>query len=106
MICQEIEKSYLPRELKTDADWQEWQAENLAAAILMPLEPFRELCKYYFRMLGMERHYLYDDISDLLTKNYLVQNMSNVFTVSNRAAELRMTQLNILRSKRKTQLRQ
>jgi len=83
-------KRYEP---KTDSDWEEWQADALASALLMPLRPFRALadrlvCK------GGRRH-----LSDRVDGEYIecVEEVADTFTVSKTAAEIRLKQLGYIR---------
>lgn len=78
---------------KTDGDWMEWQADALAAALLMPKEPFTYTCYTAFRREGynripyrpVSRQEFYDILSYL----------SETFGVSKQAAGIRMKNLGI-----------
>ncbi len=93
IACRSESIGQAKHKLNTDHDWEEWQADSLAAAILMPLRPF-------FTFVG-----------ELLSnhgKQYFVENeraecfevigkVANQFMVSKQAAQIRMKQLGYIR---------
>lgn len=78
----------------TDEEWEEWQANNLAAALLMPKEMF--LLAFYdtLRKYGIKTDYLCWDNSVLVMN--IVDEIKYIFNVSRRAVELRMIRLGVL----------
>jgi len=90
-----IEKKY--HQLKTDEDWEEWQADSLAAALLMPLVPFRWTAGRLVQKCG--RRYLTDKVN----REYIeiVEEVANEFKVSKTAAEIRMKQLGFIRKEQR-----
>lgn len=80
---------------KTENDEEEWQANSLAAALLMPKIPFMEYALNEIqRIYGEETDYLIDDQSE----DYViaVENIAGMFNVSRQAAEIRLEQLDLL----------
>ncbi|MCI8319382.1 MAG: ImmA/IrrE family metallo-endopeptidase [Lachnospiraceae bacterium] len=79
----------------TDEVWKEWQANNLAAALLMPKDTF--LLAFYD---VMRRQSIYGDI--LLRKHgrarvtAVVDEMKQIFQVPGKAVELRLVRFNLL----------
>lgn len=80
---------------KTENDEEEWQANSLAAALLMPKIPFIEYALNEIqRIFGEEADFLIDDQSE----DYViaVENIASMFNVSRQAAEIRLEQLGLL----------
>lgn len=78
-----------PRVAKTDDEWAEWQADNLAAALLMPKTTFiyaarQILCKYGFEEL------LLISGKDVNKGMQVVRELADIFQVSMRAVRIRM----------------
>lgn len=79
----------------TDEDWEEWQANNLAAALLMPKEMFLQTFYDMMRKYGLRSDVLYWNHGSALTLN-VIDDIKHVFNVSRRAVELRMIRLGLL----------
>lgn len=81
--------SYSLRDLKTREDWNEWQANALGAAILMPQNEI-DLAMWYFsggkKLMNYEGRFAY---RDRMTLNMLCQNLG----VSKSAAIIRLRHL-------------
>ena len=88
----DLEKRF--QRIFTDSDREEWQANSLAAAILMPENVFRDaaldskLANHVVK--GKINFTDEDDYKDFL--NYL----SDIFEVSRQAAEIRLEQLEMI----------
>ena len=81
----------------TESDEEEWQANSLAAALLMPKLPFIEYSiNEIQRVFGEDFGYLIDDQSDEYIA--VVENIASVFNVSRQAAEIRLEQLDLLQT--------
>ena len=81
-----------------DLDWMEWQADNLAAAILMPKEMFIEAFKSAMLDHGFGiQNYLIKD-KDITRSKSVIKELSNVFQVSNRAIQLRLLRYDLIRT--------
>lgn len=82
------EKVYIPRNAD---EWIEWQADNIAAAVLMPKEPFKlkakELIDMYTSIYGFEGE---------LLKTCVIDTLADKFQVSKQAAGIRLEALKIL----------
>lgn len=80
----------------TDEDWEEWQANNLAAALLMPKYPFLEAFYDVARYHGLR-----DDVltweDNLDRSNAIIEDLKKIFNVSRRAAELRMVRCGVIK---------
>lgn len=78
-----------PKEAKSDDEWSEWQADNLAAALLMPRDTFlcaarKTLRKYGFHDLRLVSG---QDVSRGMS---VVKEIADIFQVSMRAVRIRM----------------
>lgn len=83
----------------TDEDWEEWQANNLAAALLMPKHPFLEAFYEVARHHGL--HYdvlIWEDNID--RSNAIIEDLKKIFNVSERATELRMIRCGIMKQQK------
>ena len=84
-------------ELKTDEDFEEWQADTLAAALLMPLIPFRWAAKRLIQKCG--RLYLTDRVNYEYIE--IIEEIAEEFKVSKTAAEIRLKQLGFIRKEQR-----
>lgn len=78
-----------PKEAKTDDEWAEWQADNLAAALLMPRDTFllaarKSLIKHGFTSLQLISGQNID------RGKQVVSELADTFQVSMRAVRIRM----------------
>ena len=83
---------------KTAADWVEWQADYMAAALLMPQKVFCDYARSIIRSFGVPRGYL--TVSSYTNKRQAFEIISKVaerFYVSYRAAQIRMIKLGLIR---------
>jgi Zn-dependent peptidase ImmA (M78 family) len=80
-----IGKAFSLRELKTMEDWREWQANAMAAALLMP-------AKYLALLLGHRRLAIYGNRMNIPDKLALA-NLSNKLSVSQTAMSFRLKEL-------------
>lgn len=76
---------------------EEWQADSLAAALLMPKNTFSEAVKYALRNQGNHRGYLIPKQDDRIAKRVIAE-VANVFDVSFRAAQIRMIHLGFVKA--------
>lgn len=82
---------------KTDSEWREWQADKLAAALLMPKGPFIDYFRYIISSLGARKDYLsMKNRTDVLIYTRIISHIADTFKVSRTAAEIRMKNLNLL----------
>ena len=96
VACRSANIERKQHDLISDSDWEEWQADTLAAALLMPLAPFklfanRLICKG-------RRQYLPEKV----TSEYIeiVEEIADKFTVSKQAAEIRLKHLGMIKKER------
>lgn len=82
----------------TEEDWEEWQADCLAAALLMPKETFLEACRGAIRSCENTRGYLVSGTDDF-TERKVISEVAHIFDVSFRAAKIRMNHFGLLRSR-------
>ncbi len=80
--------------LQSDNDWAEWQADSLAAALLMPREPFMEAARDELG-LGLS---CYRGRMDSLQYFESLARIAKQFQVSKNAACIRLKQLGLIRS--------
>lgn len=89
------EKAYKP---KTPEDWMEWQADSLAAAILMPAEMFRQKAnelKSNHKIGKKLNDYMWLGFSPEIIKDFIIDELATAFQVSKQAAEIRVKTLEI-----------
>lgn len=83
---------------KTPEDWMEWQADNLAAAILMPAEMFRKKAielKSSYKVGRPLNNNMWLGFSPEIIVDFIISDLSNAFQVSKQAAEIRVKTLEI-----------
>lgn len=89
----DIERRY--RRLETENDIEEWQANSLAAAILMPKVAFKETSLEVIRQVyGRRITKLKKDDSEEYSN--VLQRVSSIYNVSLQATEIRLDQLDLL----------
>lgn len=96
----DIERS-TKRELVTDEDWMEWQADYMASTLLMPKLPFQKAVSKLFREAGIRNDYYEigtDDDYDLWAQ-ILPQFLADIFDVSVTAATIRLQNFDFIRYK-------
>lgn len=91
------EKVYKAR---TPEEWLEWQADNMAAAILMPAEMFRlkaeELKIKYKGKVGCKiNDFMWRGYSPTLITEFIIDDLAETFQVSRQAAKIRCNTLQI-----------
>lgn len=92
-LSKDIERRFAG--FKTENDEEEWQANSLAAALLMPKIPFMEYALTEIqRVFGEDVDCLIDDQSEEYVT--AVENIAGVFNVSRKAAEIRLEQFDLL----------
>ena len=80
----------------TDNDWEEWQADSLAAALLMPGDSFREAVETAMRHQGIRQRYLVKG-EKVYEANCVINEVANLFGVSRKATQIRMSQFCMIR---------
>lgn len=85
---------------RTDAEWREWQADRLAAAMLMPRDVFYDFARDELKKAGASRGYLVEGQSrDRQIFNDTITPIADRFRVSKRAAQIRMVHLNLIQTR-------
>lgn len=80
----------------TDEDWEEWQADSLAAALLMPGDSFCEAAETIMRHNGIRQRYLVKG-ENVYRSNCVINEVATLFGVSRKAAQIRMSQFCMIR---------
>lgn len=76
----------------------EWQADNLAAAILMPAEMFKqkaEELKDQYQVGHRINDFMWQGYSSEIIKDIIIGELANTFQVSKQAADIRVNTLGI-----------
>lgn len=80
-----------------DEYWLEWQADRLAAAILMPKKTFIEVCQKVMWTYGIRRGYLQRE-TDKHIASKIIKDVADMFDVSFRATQIRMINLGLVKA--------
>lgn len=97
VVCRKIELSQ-SEALNTDSDWLEYQADALAAAMLMPKNVFISYTRDVLKKNGVRRNYLYVDSQGKHSIIHrIIYDVADTFNVSYQAAKIRMQHLGILK---------
>lgn len=80
----------------TENDWEEWQADSLAATILMPRRTFTEGFREAMVAEGVRQDYLIKG-DDKRVEKSVIHSLMEVFDVSYTAAEIRLKNLGLMR---------
>lgn len=99
VVCRKesIEQYRLRGEGKySDEFWEEWQADCLAAALLMPKEMFHAAVKDIMKRNGFSRNYLIKGVDDYKAKQ-VIHEIMELFMVSFRAVQIRMMQFGMIK---------
>ncbi|MBQ9120896.1 MAG: ImmA/IrrE family metallo-endopeptidase [Clostridia bacterium] len=80
---------------RSESDWEEWQADRLAAALLMPKEPFIYISRAVIDNCGIGNSVLVKGYYTEASKR-VISIISKFFMVSRKAAQIRMSQLGLL----------
>lgn len=79
---------------RTENDWEEWQADSLAAALLMPKKTFVEAVETLFREYGVRRCLLPG--RDNKIARDIISEVASTFDTSYRATQIRMIHLGFI----------
>ena len=92
-----VENAMTNRKKTTDEDWEEWQADFLAAALLMPKDIFIAAATTIIsRRTG--KRYITQNMNNKLRYD-LTKLISDVFVVSHKATEIRLMQLGLVEAR-------
>lgn len=81
------------KQLITDDDWMEWQADYLASALLMPWQPFKDLAEMYIKKLGLQKQFQKGGAYVDYLLDGVARYVSEAFEVSITAAKIRLKNL-------------
>jgi len=92
IACRSVNIESKKRNLKTDEDWEEWQADTMAAALLMPHDMFSFYSGGLIRKTGNRC------LTDKRSRVYIeiIEEIAYRFMVSKTAAEIRLKQLGFI----------
>lgn len=96
VVCRKVERYKEP--LRTDADWLEYQADALAAALLMPYNTFITYARSVLRKNGIRRDFL--AVNQFVNKSTLysiIYDIAETFEVSYQATQIRLLHLGLIR---------
>lgn len=97
VVCKKIERTGKEQKL-SDSDWMEYQADSLAAAMLMPREPFIEYARSIFRKYDVRGNYITRSTpTNTKRANMITHEIAEKFMVSFQAAQIRMKHLGLIR---------
>jgi Zn-dependent peptidase ImmA (M78 family) len=91
IACRSSGVEQLSHARRTDEEWEEWQADSLAAAMLMPYHPFNDYIGYIYSCRN--RSYWTNPLHYKYVRIEIISALSDYFNVSKRAAEIRLTQV-------------
>lgn len=96
IACRQVEIYKGPP--KGDAEWMEWQADSLAASLLMPKDVFYKFAKNVIRENGVSRGYLINSpYANQRQAFEIITKIAEQFNVSYRAAQIRMLHLGLIK---------
>lgn len=81
--------------LWNETDWEEWQADRFAAALLMPKLTFTEICRRVIQNCGIRKGVLVKGCN-IEASRKAISTVSEFFAVSKKATQIRMSQLGLL----------
>lgn len=90
------------RQLVTDDDWMEWQADHMASALLMPKRAFSDATKRKFKSVGLKRGFyqMGTDLEQDLWAEVMSYELADLFDVSRTAAKIRLKNLGFIKDER------
>ena len=91
-----IERYRYSEEFKrSESDWEEWQADRLAAALLMPKSTFTDVAQRVINNYGVKNGILVKGYN-VEASNKVISTVAKFFMVSPKATQIRMSQLGLL----------
>ena len=92
IACRSAAAEQTQRKFITDEDWEEWQANSLAAALLMPYKPFYLFAYDLINKTG--RTFLSESIDR--DCNEIINKVAKRFEVSGTSVKIRMKQMSLI----------
>lgn len=92
------------RELVTDDDWMEWQADHMASALLMPKRAFSDAAKKKFKSAGITKGFykMGTNFEQDLWAEVMSFELADLFDVSRVAARIRLKNLGFIKDERES----
>ncbi|MDR1422677.1 MAG: ImmA/IrrE family metallo-endopeptidase [Coriobacteriales bacterium] len=78
----------------SDEDWMEWQARGIAPRILMPIQTVKTV---FDRLLDKSQENAFIKAGLMPPDKWLIEQMAAFYSVSKQAAEIRMSELGLIR---------
>ena len=95
IACRKVE--LYGQKTNNDSDWMEWQADSLAAALLMPGNVFCSFARSVMRKYGITgRHIVNNFYVNKGKVRDIISDIARAFNVSYRAAQIRMLHLGLI----------
>lgn len=93
------------KELVTDDEWMEWQADYMASVLLMPRKAFSSLVKEKFKSAKIDKNFyrLGTDFETDLWAEAMAYEMADFFEVSVTAAKIRLKNLGFIKDQQDRQ---
>ena len=80
---------------RSELEWEEWQADRLAASLLMPKAPFIDVSQKVINNYGIRNGILVRGRNVEASKK-VISTVANFFMVSPKATQIRMSQLGLI----------
>lgn len=96
LSCAKRDIESAKKKLVTSRDWIEWQANAMAAAMLMPAEMVKQL---FYEMMEVTRKTSKHPYGLTLGLDLMIFDMSDVFKVSHTAMKIRLVQLCLIKDR-------
>lgn len=80
----------------SDSEWEEWQADNLAAALLMPRITFIHTAREVLRSFGIKDDECLNWSENAAISNKVADEIKKIYCVSRTAAQLRMLRTGLM----------
>ena len=97
IACRKMETNQ--KSPKNDFDWLEWQADSLAASLLMPKDVFYSFAKKVIRENGVcDRRCVISQYTNKGQAYDIIAEISEKFNVSHTAAQIRMLHLGLIKN--------
>ena len=102
IVCRTSETFARFKNLTTDEDWAEWQADYFSACMKLPRRIVRMVAIDAMREIGVEKDCVTSYERDVYREccEYLPRLIASIFTTSRTAAKYRLMELKILKEKR------
>lgn len=97
LACRSSNIEQIDRNMKkrSDNEWEEWQADSLAAALLMPRDQFKEEFANAMKREGITRGCLMEDENTSSIRR-VVKDLARTFLVSYKATRIRLYQCGMI----------